>query len=130
MRDFGSSIDMSTRQAVIDAAEQVFAAAKRQREVPASDFALEIQSNPIMVLEAEVKWPQGRMRIAKTTAKARPPFEWLMEITSNINEGDYFKHYLILDNDIVLAQRKTLIPIDETEANIILADLAEAKRQL
>ena len=71
-----------------------------------------------------------RGEIAATLPNARPPFDWLMEITSELGVADYFKHYLIRENDIVLAHRKTLTPIDDLEAKIILADLAAVKKSL
>ena len=130
MRDIGSGIDKARYDQIVAAAEAFFEAASTKREVRASDFAIELPGDPVLTRESEVKWPEGRMRVAKTLPAARPPFEWLIEITANIDEGDYFKHYLIREADIVLAQRRELTPIDEIEASIILDDLAAAHREL
>ena len=91
--------------------------------------ALAMDEADLLVLEAaEVLDEYGnKFKLSVTQAKARPPFEWLIEISSDLGESEYFKHYLVRDNDIVLAQRKILTPIDIIEADIILADLAEAR---
>ncbi len=104
----------------------LFGAIEHKRAAHASEFEFEMEGDPIVVNEADMRWPDGRMRIAVTTPEARPPFEWLIEITSNIDEGDYFKHYLVLEGDVVLAQRKVLTSIDDVEAAIVLADLKTA----
>ena len=130
MRDFGPTIDVTRRTEIVRAAREVFELATRRRSAVASEFALEISGNPIVVNEADVRWDEGRMRVALTTAEAHPMFDWLIEITANIGEVDYFKHYLILPDEIVLAQRKVLTPIDEVEAQVILGDLKLALAQL
>ena len=130
MRDFGAAITSDRRVEIVSLARQVFDGAKAYREVRASAFVIDLPADPVVVREAEVKWRDGRLRVAMTEEAARPPFEWLMEITSNVGEADYFKHYLIRDDDIVLAQRKVLTPIDEEEAAVVLADLAAAKAAL
>jgi len=130
MRELGTGIDRERYEQIVAAAEAFFVAAPNQRDVRASDFAMEVDGNPVVTRESEFKWAEGRMRVAKTVPSARPPFEWLMEITANIDEGDYFKHYLIREDDIVLAQRKLLTPIDEVEAKIMLEDLAMAQAEL
>lgn len=130
MREFGPTITPQRREEILLAAQAVFDAGGNVRAIRASDMALEIDGDPIVAHEVSVKWPEGRMRVARTEASARPPFEWLWEITSNIDEGDYFKHYLIRDEDVVLAQRRVLTPIDDEEAVIVLEDLALALDQL
>jgi len=130
MREFGPGIDRSRYTQIVEAAEAFFEAATSKRDVHASDFAMELDGDPVVTRESDVKWAEGRMRVAKTVSEARPPFEWLMEITANIDEGDYFKHYLIREEDIVLAQRRVLTPIDEVEAKIMLEDLAKAQAAL
>jgi hypothetical protein len=132
MREFGPTIGAEKRAEIVRAAEELFEAAgdRRRRESRASEFELEIEDDPVVTREADVHWPDGRLRIAKTTPEARPAFEWLIEITSNVGETDYFKHYLVLDQDVVLAQRKVLTPIDDAEADMILADLAAASADL
>lgn len=130
MREFGPTIGDERRAEIVRAAEAVFEAALKRRGARASEFEMEVPGDPVVVNEADIRWPSGRLRIAKTMPEARPPFEWLIEITSNVDETDYFKHYLVLEDGIVLAQRKVLTPIDDQEAAVILADLAIAKAEL
>lgn len=129
MRPFGEGISDERRVQITAAAQRVFAAAPSRRMLLAGAFALDGDEDRVVATEAEVRWPEGRLRVAHSRPEERPPFEWVYEITSNIDEDavDYFKHYLIRDNDIVLAQRKVLTPIDDEEARIILDDLALAE---
>ncbi len=107
------------RRAVAD----LFAAAPTRREIQGQAYAME-ESDLVVVQEADFKLADGqRLRVAATTPEARPPFEWLWEVTSDIGEADYFKHYLIREEDIVLAERKSLYPIDDEEGRLILHDL-------
>lgn len=85
----------------------------------------------IALYQAEIKLKDGqRLRIGATEPRARPPFEWHYELSSDIGTADYFKHYLLREHDIVLAQRKDLLPIDTAEAELILHDLAVAAAAL
>jgi hypothetical protein len=131
MREFGPAIDRRLYDAVTRAALELYEVAPKPREVTAAAFAMEGgDPDRVVVTEALVKLEDGRVRVAQTKPAERPPFEWLIEITSDIGETDYFKHYLVRENDIVLAQRKVLTPIDEAEAAIILADLTAARAAL
>lgn len=130
MRQLGAPVGGSVRQTIIDLACRVFVFAPKHRLVRASEFTMDMIGDPVVVKEAEIKWPAGRLRVAITETDARPPFEWQLEITSNIDETDYFKHYLVRDEDVVLAQRKILTPIDAEEAEVVLADLELALAQL
>jgi hypothetical protein len=114
----------------MDTASRLFEQAKTRRDLLAGAFAMDGDPARVVAAEAEVVWPGGRMRVAMSRPSERPPFEWIYEITSDVGEADYFKHYLVQDHDIVLAQRKVLTPIDEAEATIILADLGAALEQL
>jgi hypothetical protein len=106
-------------------AAELYATAQ-PRDVLGGAFAME-PADQVVIREVDFKFKDGqRLRLAQTLPSARPPFEWLVEITSDMGEADYFKHYLLRPDDIVLAQRKDLIPIDDAEAQVILADLAAA----
>ncbi|HEY6736261.1 MAG TPA: hypothetical protein VI322_00940 [Candidatus Saccharimonadia bacterium] len=130
MREFGEVISPDTRTAIVAAAQAFYAAAPQRRTMLAEQFAMDGDLRRVVATEAEVKWPGGRMRVAHSRPEERPPFEWIYEITSDVGEADYFKHYLIREDDIVLAQRKELTPIDQAEAEVILQDLAAAQRAL
>lgn len=91
--------------------------------------ALAMDDVDMVVLElAEVADEDGnKFKLSVTKPEARPPFEWLIEISSDLGESEYFKHYLVREDDIVLAQRKVLTVIDDEEAEKILVDIAEAR---
>jgi hypothetical protein len=126
MRDFGPVIDPSKRGEILTLAKLIYDRGEPKRDIRASEFAMEDETDSIVAHEVDLRFEHERMRVAITEQEARPPFEWLVEITSDIGESDYFKHYLIRDHDVVLAQRKVLTPVDEVEANLILADLKTA----
>jgi hypothetical protein len=130
LREFDTPIEKKVRDMILTLSESIYDQAEPKRAVTAQAFAMEENPDSVVVHEVDVKWEGERLRIAKTEASARPPFEWLVEITSDIGESDYFKHYLIRENDVVLAQRKVLTPIDQEEADIILADLKAAQNNL
>lgn len=126
MRDFGAPIDEATYREIVTLAQGLFDRTEPKRAVRASDFAMDEEPDRVVVHEIDLKSEGQRLRIAATEANARPPFEWLLEITSDIGESDYFKHYLVRESDIVLAQRKILTPLDAEEAQLVIADLKEA----
>ena len=129
-RTFGPPASDRLQDQIRQAAQQLFDAAGPKRPVRGGDFAMD-QTEQIVIYEADIKLPDGqRLRIAQTLPTARPPFEWFMEVTSDIGEADYFKHYLIREHDIMLAERKNLTPIDEPEAQLILHDLGVARAGL
>jgi hypothetical protein len=126
MRDFGPTINPSEYQNLLGLAAKVYASVPAKRQVTAGEFAMEENPERIVVKEVELKWDGERLRVAMSEPGARPPFEWLYEVSSDVGETDYFKHYLIRENDIVLAQRKVLTPIDAEEAEVLRADLQAA----
>lgn len=130
MRTFAEPISAERRREIVAAAQAFFSEAHDRRNMLAEQFAMDGEPQRVVATEAEVRWPEGRMRVAHSKPEERPPFEWTYEITSDIGEADYFKHYLIRDNDIVLAQRKDLTVIDEQEAMVVLTDLADALKAL
>lgn len=126
MRDFGEPISDAARKDLLGLIDQLYSSAPAKREVTAGEFAMEENPERIVVREIDLKWDGERIRIGKTLDEARPPFEWVYEISSDMGESEYFKHYLVRENDIVLAQRKVLTVIDDVEAAILRADLEEA----
>jgi hypothetical protein len=126
LREFGPAANESVRNEILALAQSIYRQTQPKRAVKAHEFAMEEHPDDVVVHEVDVKWDDERLRIAMTEATARPPFEWLVEITSDVGESDYFKHYLVRDHDVVLAQRKVLTPIDDEEAAIVMADLKAA----
>ncbi len=131
MREFGAPAGAKLRAEITAMVEAIFDEVEPKRAVTGADFAMDEQADMVVAREIELKDVRGqRLRIAATEASARPPFEWLYEITSDIGEADYFKHYLVRQDDIVLAQRKVLTPVDDAEAKAILNDLRTAQTWL
>lgn len=130
MRDFGAPAGAHWRTKIVEEAQAVFMAAQTRQDRRAAEFAMDGDPERTVATEAEVVWDEGRMRVAISRPSERPPFEWEMEITSEIDEADYFKHYLVREDDVVLAQRKILTEIDEAEAKLIIKDLNTARRVL
>ncbi|MEO7617702.1 MAG: hypothetical protein ABIS59_02570 [Candidatus Saccharibacteria bacterium] len=91
------------------------------RQIPGSDFVME-PGDAIVMEELDVMTESGRFRLAATKAAARPPFEWLYEITSEINTGGGIRHYLVREDDIVAAERRTLTPLETADGELILSD--------
>lgn len=114
------------RTEILKLARALYDRVESKRDVRASDFAMDGDQERVVAHEVDLRHEGERLRVAVTEPSARPPFEWLLEITSDVGEADYFKHYLIREHDVVLAQRKVLTPIDQQEADVILRDLKTA----
>ncbi len=93
------------------------------RNVLGAEFVME-PADAVVIHELDVMTEQGRFRLAATMPEARPPFEWLFEITSEINTGTAMRHYLLLEKEIVVAERRTLTPLEAEDAELILSDLS------
>ena len=127
MREFDTPISPARTAEITALIKELFELLPLRREVTGADYKMEPAERMVMEI-GELKVKDGpRLRIGATEPSARPPFEWLYEVTSDVTPSDYFKHYLVMDDQIVLAHLKVLTPIDETEARIIASDLAEAK---
>ena len=118
------------RSEIMELARSLYDRVDKKRAMKASDFAMDGDQERVVAHEVDLKNGDERLRVAMTEPSARPPFEWLLEITSDVGEADYFKHYLVREHDVVLAQRKVLTPIDQQEADLILADLRAAEAWL
>jgi hypothetical protein len=131
VREFGNSIGPDIRAEIIELIEKVYGSIPAKRQVTAAEFSMDdLKPALIVVKEVEYKWDGERLRVAMTVPGVRPPFEWLYEVSSDVGESDYFKHYLVRESDIVLAQRKVLTVIDEVEADILMSDLRAALSSL
>jgi hypothetical protein len=130
MREFGQPIGAQMRDEILTLARNIYDQAEPKRTVRAKEFAMDEEPERVVVHEVDLRRAGERLRVAVTEPDARPPFEWLYEITSDIGESEYFKHYLIREEDVVLAQRKLLTPLDQEEADLVIADLRAAQRWL
>jgi hypothetical protein len=126
MREFNPPVRAELRQAVIDLVEEILDLAPKIKWQHGRDLAMDdeeavVSRSTRIDLGEEV----GEVTVAASEASARPPFEWLVEVTADINERGYLKHYLVRDNDVVLAHRKVLTEIDDAEAELLIADLRQ-----
>lgn len=112
----------------MELAGAVLEAAPKRRQLKAGDFMFDGDASRVVAEEVTLDTPEGRIRVAYSQPKERPPFEWQWEITSDIGEADFFKHYLVRDDDVVLAQKKVLTPIDDFHAGVLIGDLRAALR--
>jgi hypothetical protein len=120
-------VSEKVRQELVDMVERLYDQLPARREVTAADFMMDdLPGEQVVVQEGELKWDGNRIRVGRSLPDARPPFEWSYEVSSDVGEADYFKHYLVLEKEIVLAQRKVLMPIDDEEAEVLRADLQAA----
>lgn len=127
MREFGPSIGKTEREQIRVLAQEIYDLVETKRAVSAGEFAMDGDPDVVVARQVDLRREDERMRVAMTEESARPPFEWLLEITSDIGESDYFKHYLIREDDVVLAQRKILTVIDTQEFELVMRDLKIAR---
>jgi hypothetical protein len=126
MREFQGPLDQELDIEIRRTAQELFELFPVKKSFYGRDYAMD-DVDMLVVEAAEYKGEAGRFRLAYSVPASRPPFEWEYEITSEFNELDYFKHYLVQADGIVLAQRKILLPIDNTEGELILRDMELAR---
>jgi hypothetical protein len=130
MREFGPPISQQRDSQLREVIARLFDELPDQRDIKATDYGME-PADQVVIHARSMKLPDGqRLRLAQTEPAVRPPFEWRYELSSDVDEVDYFKHYLVRDHDIVFAMRKILTPIDDIEAAIIEADIATVRLAL
>lgn len=130
MRTFGPRVSPEREARIRREVQGLYEAAMDRREHLGAKFAMDA-ADAVVMYEVNVPVGEGeRYRINASLPSSRPPFEWIMEITADLGQADYIKHYLIRDDDIVYADRKVLTVIDEQEADIMLEDLAAARAAL
>ncbi|HVE81072.1 MAG TPA: hypothetical protein VNA68_02990 [Candidatus Dormibacteraeota bacterium] len=94
------------------------------REVAANeDFGLELDGK-IIYDSCKATSPEGPIEINLTRDYARPPFEWLAEITL---DGKPFRHFLLTSEQTVIeTYGKQVLPVSEQDAKWLLAVLNSA----
>jgi hypothetical protein len=127
MRPFGEPISHDRFIEIRSEIAAIFKVLPIRRDVLGADYLMEPPDETVICIGEMGKKPGPRLRIGATEPGARPPFEWFFEVTSDITEAEYFKHYLVLESQIVLAHLKVLTPIDESEAEVLMHDLLAAK---
>lgn len=123
MPEFGAALSAATRQQLFARVTELVRAAPNRQEIKADEYVLEPEA-AVAVDEATWQLVDGTAKLAVSRAEFRPPFEWLAEVTLELPGDPYFRHYLIRENDVTWALRRTLEVIDEAEAAAIMAALA------
>lgn len=127
MREFQPPVSPALRQQIIDAVSRLLAAAPKVKNYYGRDLAMDDEELIVSRSAMYNLGDEGTITVALSEEVARPPFEWIVEITSEIGQSDYLKHYLVRDEDVVLAHRKVLTEVDDEEAKLLLADLKQAE---
>lgn len=130
MREFSPPVSPELRARLLQLSEELLAAAPERKPILGGDLAME-EAELVIGERAKLEFPDGAtLEVALSRPEGRPPIEWLAEITSTIDEGDYFKHYLVRDDDLVMAHRKTIIDIDDEEARMVENELLMGLRAI
>jgi hypothetical protein len=108
--------------------QEILAHRPQTKPVPAPE-ALELPPSIIAVDNLKVPLPGGlTIEISHTRPAARPPFEWLTEITLASADKTYYKHYLTtLDGRLVEAIRKDFFPVSATDQAKLIEVLDEVQ---
>lgn len=83
-------------------------------------MADELAPNTVVIKKIKVKLTEGYIELQVTTPEARPPFEWLAEITWDTGE---YCHYLVRKEGIFAARGKELTPVTPIQLESILQHL-------
>lgn len=131
LRSFTPPVQPELRETIIELVGQIIASAPKVKQQFGRDLAMD-QLDLLVSESTKISFGdgQGMVNVAQSMAAARPPFEWIVEITSEIRDSDYLKHYLVRDNDVVLAHRKVLTEVDNQEAEELIDDLQQTLEYL
>lgn len=75
-----------------------------------------LDANTVVIKKIKVTVPEGYVELQITTPEARPPFEWLAEVTWDTGE---YKHYLVRPEGIFFARGRNLTAVTQLELNDI-----------
>jgi len=125
MRNFSPPVRPELREQIVDLVQQIIAAAPKTKQQFGRDLIMD--DTELLVSEsAKITFDNDDdavISLAQSMPAARPPFEWLVEITSELEPSDYLKHYLVRQDDMVLAHRKVITEVDDWEAEALIDDL-------
>ncbi len=126
MRKFDPPVSAELRGQIVDLVAAVLNRAPKIKVQHGRDLAMD-EADLIVSRSAKIDLGEdiGSISLAESKGEARPPFEWLVEVTSEIGESDYLRHYLVRDDDVVLAHRKVLTEVDDEEARRLITDLEQ-----
>jgi hypothetical protein len=127
MREFDPPVSPELRQQIIDLVVEILERASKVKPLYGRDFAMDaadayVGARANLDLGEEI----GSISLAQAEPGTEPPFEWIVEVTSEIGESEYLRHYLVRENDVVLAHRKVLTEVDDKEATSLIDDLKMA----
>jgi hypothetical protein len=126
-REFSPPVAPELRQRIIELVVAILEHAPKVKRLYGRDFAMDDEEALVgRSTKLDLGDEMGTLSVAQSEAGTEPPFEWLVEVTSEINPSDYLKHYLVRDSDIVLAHRKVLTEVDDQEAKSLIVDLEQA----
>jgi hypothetical protein len=129
MPTFSGSLAPANHARVVELVVELLAKAPEVEEVTGVSYAME-PADQVVIRRIDLVLGEGRLRVGMTESSVRPPFEWLAEITSDIGTSEYWKHYLVRESDLVLAQRRDLTVINDAEAGMIIGELELALKSI
>jgi hypothetical protein len=109
-------------QAVTEAALKFLNNHPSAKVITGADFGIE-PADMIVAHSGKTSWGEGEfLKVNATTAEARPPFEWLIEVST-----DDGLHYLLFqDKRLMRAVRKELFVVPDDEAEKLLELIKQA----
>ena len=131
MRSFAPPVRSELRNQIVELVRQIIAVAPKSKQQFGRDLAMD--DADLLVSESakiNIDDDGAMISVAQSMPVARPPFEWLVEITSELEASDYLKHYLVRQDDMVLAHRKVITEVDDQEAESLIADLMQTLKFL
>jgi len=124
MREFNPPASGELRQRIVELVSAILEYAPKVKTQYGRDLAMDEEDLAVSrSVKLDLGEEVGTISLAESEAVARPPFEWLAEVTSEIGESDYLRHYLVRQDDLVLAHRKVITEVDDREAESLIADL-------
>jgi hypothetical protein len=129
--EFEPPVAPELRQRIIELVAAILDRAPKVKTLYGRDLAMD-EEDAVVGRSAKLDLGEevGTVSVAESEPSARPPFEWIVEVTSEINSVDYLKHYLVRDDDMMLAHRKVLTEVGDREAKLLIIDLEQALASL
>ena len=121
---------MTSRQTVhklMDVSQRLMVAAVTLRQLTAAETGDdELKPKTRVMQRCTYRYLEAEAEINLTNAEARPPYEWLVELSFREQEP---RHYLITNKyELVEAYGRKIFPVDEEAAQILLSQLVRFKQ--
>ena len=122
---------MTTRPTIhklLDASQRLIALAKTTRQLLAEETGDDELSGKCRVMQrCTYRFENCEAEINLTNAEARPPYQWLVEISFRETPP---RHYLITDKyELVEAYGRKIYPVDEPAALELLEELGRFEQE-